>query len=106
MKGARSTPALSREARGYGSKHRRIRQQYARMVAAGRAQCSEVVCVMPTRWIAPGMAWDLAHGPTRDTYLGPAHARCNRSEGGKRSGVTRATTPGVTILARIRSRTW
>ena len=106
MKGARSTPALSTAARGYGSRHRRLRQLYARMVAVGRAQCSEVVCLMPTRWIQPGTPWDLAHGPTRDTYLGPAHAACNRSEGATRGNRTRATTPGVTILARIRSRAW
>jgi len=105
MKGARSTPALSREARGYGSRHRRIRQQYARMVAAGRAQCSEVVCVMHTRWIQPGTPWDLAHGATRDTYRGPAHAACNRSEGATRGNLTRAT-PGMTLLTRIRSRQW
>jgi len=56
---------------------------------------------MPTRWIQPGTPWDLAHGPTRDTYLGPAHAACNRSEGATRGNLTRAT-----ILTRIRSRAW
>ncbi len=99
-----TTPTTTQ--RGYGSKHRRLRQQYAPMVAAGRAQCAEVVCIMPTRWIQPGTPWDLAHGTTCDTYRGPAHAACNRSEGATRGNLTRATNPRTTLLTRIRSRQW
>lgn len=95
---------LTTTQRGYGSSHQRLRKQYARMVAAGRAQCSEVVCLSPTRWIQPGTPWDLAHGATRDTYRGPAHAACNRSESATRTNRSRATaTPSGT---RVRSREW
>lgn len=76
--------AGSTAARGYGYAHQRMRDSLAPIVASGRARCAEVVCLMPDRWIPPGSKWDLAHGATRDTYRGPAHARCNRSEGARR----------------------
>lgn len=97
---------LTTAEKGYGGNHPRLRQLYAPSVAAGRARCAEPICLMPTRWIQPGTPWDLAHGPTRDTYRGPAHARCNRSEGATRGNLTRGTTPGMTLLTRIRSRQW
>lgn len=51
-------------------------------VDAGRAYCAELICLMPDRWIAPGSEWDAAHDRENPgQYLGPAHARCNRSEG-------------------------
>lgn len=58
------------------------------MVEAGEVWCAEVVCLVERdggdRWIEPGSEWDLAHDradPTGKAWLGPAHARCNRSEG-------------------------
>lgn len=64
--------------------HRAVRAEWEPIVEAGDADCAELICLEPDRWIAPGSDWDLAHGDTRDEYRGPAHARCNRSEGGKR----------------------
>lgn len=74
----------STTARGYGSAHQRERKRWQPVVEAGRAYCTEVVCLEGDRWIHPAAEWDLAHGDTRDTYRGPAHVLCNRSEGGQR----------------------
>lgn len=76
----------------YGSTHKRERARLAPTVDAGEAHCSEIVCLEEedgrTRWIPPGTPWDLAHdGP--DTYRGPAHERCNRSEGAIRGNQQR-----------------
>jgi hypothetical protein len=71
--------------RGYGADHQRHRRAVAPTVDAGQAWCTEPICLMPDRWIEPGTPWDLAHdrdaGPS--AYRGPAHARCNRSEGAR-----------------------
>jgi hypothetical protein len=68
----------------YGAAHKRIKEQWRPAVDAGEAWCTEPLCLEDDRWIPPDTEWDLAHN--RDipgTYHGPAHARCNRSEGGK-----------------------
>lgn len=68
--------------------HREARAAFAPIVAAGEALCAEPICLIErdggTRWIDPEEEWDAAHDrrdPTGRTYLGPAHSRCNRSEG-------------------------
>lgn len=66
--------------RGYGAQHRRERQRWEPIVEAGRAQCAESICLMPSRVIHPGDRWELAHTPDRTGYLGPAHYLCNRKE--------------------------
>jgi hypothetical protein len=68
--------------RGYGSKHRRLRTQVAKVVAAGRASCWR--CGQP---IHPGAHWDLGHSDsigakTFGVYKGPEHRTCSRSAGG------------------------
>ena len=79
MTGRRSTTE-----RGYDAAHQAERERLRPTVDAGEAWCSEPVCLMPDRWIAPGMPWDLAHDRDRPgEYHGPAHARCNRAEGGR-----------------------
>jgi hypothetical protein len=84
-----SMPRAKTTARGYGSAHQAEREQWRPTVEAGLAQCAEPVCLMPSRWIPPGAAWDLAHDrqATRHAgvtvYRGPAHARCNRAEGAR-----------------------
>jgi len=68
----------------YGPAHRAERARLAPSVEAGEAECAELVCVMPDRWIEPGEEWDLAHDRrVPGTYLGPAHVRCNRREGAR-----------------------
>ena len=74
----------STHARGYGRTHQAVRERWRPIVERGEAQCTEPVCLEPTRWIEPGTAWDLAHTEDRAGYRGPAHARCNRSEGSRR----------------------
>ena len=69
-------------------------------VAAGRAYCAELVCVMRTRWIAPGSRWALAHDhrdPTGRTLLGPSHARCNNAENARRNNPKRKQRSGVVL---------
>jgi hypothetical protein len=87
----------------YRYAHQQTRKRLAPVVAAGDAYCAELVCKMRTRWIAPGSDWDLAHDRVNGGYLGPAHSRCNRSEGaafgnrkrgGRRKPLPRPSTSG------------
>jgi hypothetical protein len=39
-------------------------------------------CVLCFEPIEPGQKWDLAHSDDRRSWLGPAHASCNRREAG------------------------
>ena len=77
------------------TRHRNLRAQYRRVVERGDGWCTETICLNPQgRWIDPfdEAGWDLAHD-LDGSYLGPAHARCNRSEGARRGN-------------RMRSRWW
>lgn len=74
----------STTARGYGTEHQRLRAQLKPVVDAGQGWCTEPVCLMRTRWIPPGTAWDLAHLPDRSGYRGAAHRKCNRADGARR----------------------
>lgn len=71
--------------RGYGAPHQKLKAQWRPIVDRGDASCMELVCVMPSRRIAPGTDWDLAHNRASGGYRGPAHQRCNRAEGGRHS---------------------
>lgn len=64
--------------------HKAARAKVKPIVDAGQAYCAQPVCVMPSRWIAPGSAWDLGHDDSGTAYIGPTHATCNRVDGGKR----------------------
>ena len=46
--------------------------------------CVETVCLMETRDIAPTDRAHVAHDETGTIILGPAHERCNTSEGATR----------------------
>lgn len=62
--------------RGYGSRHQRLRKQWAPIVNRGEATCGR--CHQP---IQPGTPWDLGHDDhDRTKYTGPEHQRCNRGE--------------------------
>ena len=67
----------------YGYAHRKRKEAIRPAVDAGQAWCTELVCLMDSRWIPPGTPWDLAHDRANGGYLGPAHRRCNRSEGAR-----------------------
>jgi hypothetical protein len=74
--------------------HREERKKWARIIADGHGWCAEVVCLMPSRFIAPGAPWDLAHDVTGTWYLGPSHRTCNRSEAASRGNRMRAKRLG------------
>jgi hypothetical protein len=67
-----------RDSRRYGVVHRKNRQRWARLVDAG-----SVSCVRCGNAISPGSEWHLDHDDEGTGYLGPAHARCNTSAGGR-----------------------
>jgi len=72
--------------RGYGAAHKRERERWSRIIAAGGATC--VRCGQP---IAPGEPWHLDHADVPGAhqfgwYLGPAHKRCNINAGKKSNG--------------------
>lgn len=71
--------------RGYGAKHQREKKLWGPGTNRWTGVCAEPVCLMPTRWLDPNARWDLAHDHVNGGYLGPAHPKCNRTEGAKRS---------------------
>jgi shikimate kinase len=73
----------------YGRDYQTERKAWAPIVDAGRALCSEPVCLMQTREIAAGSAWDLSHDPTGEHVIGPSHPPCNRSEAARRGNAMR-----------------
>lgn len=71
----------SSAARGYGSAHQRTRAILNLEVQTGNVNCSR--CSRP---ILPNTPWHLDHDDEdRGTYLGPSHAFCNDSAGGRRA---------------------
>ena len=70
----------TREQRGYGAEHKRLRRQLEGKVKSGTARCG--ICGTPIR---PDEAWHLDHSADRTTYRGPAHVACNTADGGRRA---------------------
>ena len=68
----------SRQSRGYDRAHELERKRWAPAVALGKVECKAPTCVMRSRRILPGQAWDLGHTEDRSTWRGPEHMQCNR----------------------------
>lgn len=67
----------------YGLEHLEERMKYVDIIRQHGGECQETVCIMPTRRIARGAPWHLAHDHARGgrhDYLGPAHPECNQYE--------------------------
>jgi len=74
----------------YSQPHRAARERLRPQVEAGNTHCAARLCLMPTRWIAPGEPWDLDHTDDGKGYRGPAHRRCNQMAGAHRGGLATA----------------
>lgn len=72
----------TRQARGYDAPYDRARRRWKPQVERGEVDCHAPTCLMSTRRILLGQAWDLGHDDQR-RIRGPEHALCNRSAGGK-----------------------
>jgi hypothetical protein len=71
--------------------HKALRRKWAAVIATGHGRCVEPICLMTSRWIEPGSAWDVPHNEDGVTYRdGPAHAKCNRAEGATRGNRKRS----------------
>jgi hypothetical protein len=62
----------TRQARGYGVAHEKLRAHWAPIVARGTELCARC-----GERISPLQAWHLDHTDDRQGYLGPSHASCN-----------------------------
>jgi hypothetical protein len=75
--------------RGYGTMHQQERARWATdLKAAGSLPCTR--CAQP---VYHGTAWHLDHSDDRATYLGVAHARCNRRDGARRGRARQNVSP-------------
>lgn len=87
--------------RGYGAAHQAEKKRWRPIVDAGQAHCTETICLEErdgrTRWIEPGTPWHLAHADGQQGYRGPAHERCNTSEGATRGNAARSDEPTPTL---------
>lgn len=68
----------SRHERGYDASHMAAREAWKPKVQTGLIACAR--CAQP---IQPGQEWALDHTDDRTGYLGPSHATCNNSAGGR-----------------------
>lgn len=80
--------------RGYGAEHKAERERWRPWVESGEATCQEPICLEERdgrgRWLDPEQPWHLAHADGQSGYRGPAHTRCNTSEGARRMHAERA----------------
>lgn len=90
---AEACPAMA-SAKHRTPEYRAEKERLRPIVEAGEAECAEAICLVEqdggTRWIPPGSSWHLAHDRGDVGFLGPAHGRCNDSEGGKRGNEARS----------------
>lgn len=67
--------------------YKTAKRQGQRDIDAGNGWCREIICLETSRYIPPGTKsdqWHVAHDHTGTIILGPAHARCNTADGGRR----------------------
>ena len=95
-----ATPRDSTTARGYGTKHQRVRARFARQLrAAGQLPCARCLLPIYASWpLNPPdvhvpacrvrgcegqcwTLWDAGHTDERDAYSGLEHRSCNRAAG-------------------------
>jgi hypothetical protein len=57
----------------------------AKLERDGSAQCAEVICVMRSRLIVPGMDWHVCHDSTGTQVRGICHRSCNIKEAARRA---------------------
>jgi len=69
----------SREARGYGSRHRRMRE-----ILAIEVELGIVACAKCGELIEPGTPFHLGHNDDRTAWTGAEHAACNLRDAGKK----------------------
>lgn len=70
--------------------YRAARKAYTAAQQRGQwHECVQSVCVMPSRAIPPDQPIDVAHDDSGTVILGPAHAKCNRADGGRRRHLKR-----------------
>ena len=89
--------AVRDRATRYGPEYRKVRAQWAPMVAQG-----QVTCWRCGEFIPVGAAWDLGHDDGNAGVIrGPEHARCNRGAAARKVNAMRRI--GGRVLA---SREW
>lgn len=97
-------PRATTSERGYGAAHKKERQRWADLMAEAWAQGEYVACCLCGDAITEGEAWHLDHDPSGAGYRGPAHPRCNTSDGGRRGAlVANARWTGARHARRGRS---
>ena len=86
--------------RGYGSAHQKLKNWWRPQVDAGMVSCHATICLMPSRWIAPGTPWHLGHTADRTGWTGPEHQRCGAADGARRGNQRRAARPAGMVTSR------
>lgn len=75
----------TRQARGYGADHERLRAKWQLVLDAGDpVRCRNPECPTPDVPVNP-RDWHLGHRPDRTGWRGPEHPGCNLSEAGRAS---------------------
>lgn len=80
-----------------------VKAAHADLALRGSGACAEIVCLMPTRLIRPGMDLHLCHDRRTGAVLGLGHARCNRAEAARYARSLQGPPPPRTVY---RSRRW
>lgn len=78
----------------------------AKIRVTGGGECSERVCIMPTRRIEPNLDWHLTHDHVKggpDDYLGPARREFNMYEAMERGHVWRGAPTLEELLEGVRN---